>query len=324
MTLIFITILIFLVSLGLLVSAFYFFVEAPAARKRMWARLQAIGESSIHSPRTPEVLVVRKEVLGQTSAIGRLLLKSKLMVRLNLLLRQAAIRTNVFTLFTISAALALSVSLLGMGMNLPVSWWVILMIASASVPLLFIVWKRQRRFSKFEESFPDAIDLLARAVRAGHAFTTGLELISQEIPEPVSGEFAITHEQQNLGVPLTQALQNLTLRIPLPDVRVFVSALQVQHGSGGNLAEILDNLSSVIRERFKIARQIKVFTAQGRLTLYFLTVLSPLAAFLLFLVNPDYIIRLFQDPLGHKALAAAITLQILGYAVIRKIIRIEV
>ncbi len=324
MTLIFTTVLIFLVSLALLISAFYFFVEAPAARKKMRARLQAIQESSVHPPGTAEVHVVRKEVLSQTSPVGRVLLKSTLMVRLNLLLRQAAIRTSVATLFTISATLTLSVLLLGMGMNLPVPWLVIPMIAAASAPLLFVLGKRQHRFSKFEESFPDAIDLLARAVRAGHAFTTGLELISREMPEPVSGEFAVTYEQQNLGMPLSQALQNLTLRVSLPDVQVFVSALQVQSGSGGNLAEILDNLSSVIRERFKITRQIRVFTAQGRMTLYFLTMLSPLAAILLFLVNPDYIMRLFQDPLGHKALAAAITLQILGFAVIRKIIRIKV
>ena len=320
----FLTALIFLASFAILVSAFYFLVEGPAAKKRIQTRLQAVQESSFHPPPTPEMAIVRKEVLAQTSSLGRVLLQSPVMARLNLFVAQAAVQTSLLTLLTLSASLALGLFLLGMGINLSPMGLLIAVPVAGSAPFVVIAWKRQRRFSRFEESFPDAIDLLARAVRAGHAFTTGLELISQELPEPVSGEFAITYEQQNLGVPLDQALQNLTVRIPLPDVQIFVSALQVQHGSGGNLAEILDNLSSVIRERFKISRQIRVHTAQGKLTLYFLTVLPPMTAFLLFLLNPEYIMRLFQDPLGHTAIAAAITLQIVGYTVIRKIIQIKV
>ena len=174
-------------------------------------------------------------------------------------------------------------------------------------------------------------------MRAGHAFTTALELIAQELPEPVAGEFRITYEQQNFGMPLREALHNFTVRVPLSDVSFFVSALQVQRESGGNLAEILDNLAFVIRERFKILRQVKVFTAQGRMTLYLLTGLGPGAAALMLLVNPEYIGRFFKDPqpkvgifllgqvpLGSVMIGFAILLQIVGYLVIRKIIKIRV
>jgi tight adherence protein B len=161
-------------------------------------------------------------------------------------------------------------------------------------------------------------------VRAGHAFTTGLELIAKEMPDPLAREFRITYEQQNFGMPLKEALQNLSVRMPLPDVFFFTSALQIQRESGGNLGEILDNLATVIRERFKIQRQVRVVTAQGRMTLYMLMGLTPGFALLMYLRNPKYIGRLFTDPLGQKALGVTLALQVIGLLIIRKIIRIKV
>ena len=165
------------------------------------------------------------------------------------------------------------------------------------------------------------LDLLARAVRAGHAFTTGLELIGKEMPEPVASEFRMTFEQQNLGLPLREAFRNLLLRVPLSDVHVFVTALLIQRESGGNLAEILENLATIIRDRFKLVRQVKVFTAQGRITLYILSAVAPLLGLLIFLLNREYISILFTNPLGRKMLLTAIFLQIIGFFVIRKIIQ---
>ena len=189
------------------------------------------------------------------------------------------------------------------------------------IPSLVIAIKRQRRFLKFEEQFPDAIELLGRAVRAGHAFTTGLSLISKEMPSPIADEFERTYEQQNLGLPLKAAFENLMRRVPLTDVRIFVTALMIQRESGGNLAEILDNLASVIRDRFKLVRQIRVYTAQGRLSLYLLVAVPPIMALLLFSLDPEYIMRLFNDPLGNRFLIAGILMQVLGYFTIRKIIQ---
>ena len=200
----------------------------------------------------------------------------------------------------------------------------VIVLGTAAIPFAVIVVKRRRRLRKFEEVFPDAIDLLARAVRAGHAFTTGFSLIADEMPEPVSGEFRATFEQQNLGMPVVEALRNLSIRVPLPDVRIFLSALSIQKDSGGNLGEVLDNLSTVIRGRFKIQRQVQVYTAEGRISLYMLTAMPPIAGAVMYLTNPDYMMRLFRDPLGGQALAAAAAMQVVGYIIIRKIIRIKV
>jgi len=210
---------------------------------------------------------------------------------------------------------------IGILFGLPLIGLFILALLGAGIPFLVIVIKRQRRFAKFEEQFPDSIDLLARAVRAGHAFTTGLELIGKEMPDPLASEFRITYEQQNLGLPIREAFQNLLVRVPLPDVHVFVTALLIQRDSGGNLAEILENLANIIRERFKLMKQVKVYTAQGRITLYILTTVGPLLALVLYLMKPEFISLLYKDPLGQKMIILAAFLQIMGIFVIRKIIQ---
>ena len=158
----------------------------------------------------------------------------------------------------------------------------------------------RQRLARFDEQFPDAIDLLARAVRAGHAFTTGFELIAAEMPEPVAGEFRIVYDQQQLGLPLREALDQLALRVPSGDVMVFVSALQIQRETGGNLAEILDKLSHVIRERFKLHRQIRVFTAEGRMSLWVLIAVPFVAGLGMFVVNRDYLMPLLVTPGGPQ------------------------
>jgi len=183
---------------------------------------------------------------------------------------------------------------------------------------------RTKRFQKFEEKFPEAIDTLARAVRAGHAFTTALEMIANEVSEPVAGEFRQLYEEQKFGLPVRDALVNLAERIPLVDVKFFVTAVMLQRETGGNLAEILDNLSYVIRERFKILRQVRVHTAQGRLTMVLLMALPPTIVVLMQLLNPGFIRPLFTEWLGHVLIVVGIALQTMGYFVIRRIIRIQV
>ena len=178
--------------------------------------------------------------------------------------------------------------------------------------------RRTKRFQKFEELFPEAIDTLARAVRAGHAFTTALELIANEIAEPVASEFRKLFEEQKFGLPVRDALVNLTERVPLVDVKFFVTAVMLQRETGGNLAEILDNLSYVIRERFKIMRQVRVHTAQGRMTMMLLMGLPPIIIVTMQAMNPSFIRPLFDDPIGHVLLVVGITLQTIGYFVIRK------
>ena len=198
------------------------------------------------------------------------------------------------------------------------------MLIGFMMPYSYVSMKRQKRFTKFDELFPEAIDTLARAVRAGHAFTTALEMITNEINEPVAGEFRQLYEEQKFGMPVRDALMNLTERMPSVDVKFFVTAVMLQRETGGNLAEILDNLSYVIRERFKIQRQVRVYTAQGRLTMGLLMGMPPIIVVTMMLLNPAFIRPLFSDPIGHTLLVGGITLQTVGYFVIRKIIRIQV
>jgi tight adherence protein B len=192
------------------------------------------------------------------------------------------------------------------------------------VPYAYASHRRTKRFQAFEEKFPEAIDTLARAVRAGHAFTTALEMIANEVSEPVAGEFRQLYEEQKFGLPVRDALVNLADRVPLVDVKFFVTAVMLQRETGGNLAEILDNLSYVIRERFKILRQVRVHTAQGRLTMVLLMALPPTIVVIMMLINPGFIRPLFTEWLGHVGIVVGITLQTLGYFFIRKIIRIQV
>jgi tight adherence protein B len=324
MTLIIITILVFLMTMGLLISAAYFFLEVPAAKRQVRVRLASLQQVSIDGNIDFESQVVHDQILSTVPALNRILLQFPFIPRLQLFMTQAAIDMPIGTLLCISISLLFFASLISILARMPALMTLIAALGAGSLPFVAVAMKRRRRLRKFEELFPDAIDLLARAVRAGHAFTTGFSLIANEMPEPIAGEFRTTFEQQNLGLPLGEALRNLTIRVPLPDVRIFLAALTIQRESGGNLGEILDNLSIVIRERFKIYRQVQVFTAEGRLSLYILTAMPPISAVIMYLTNPSYMMRLFTDPLGHQFIAAAIAMQIVGYFVIRRIVRIKV
>jgi tight adherence protein B len=314
-------ILVFLASLALFIMALYFLIEAPATNRTLAKRLESVREVStaLHLNRESELL--RGDVLSRVPTFQRILSRFPVFIRLNLFLRQAGSKISVGMLLMFSAWLFISALFIGYLFDMAVPLDLLLSIAVASIPTVVIAIKRRRRLAKFEEQFPDAIDLLARAVRAGHAFTTGLDLIGSELSDPIAEEFRFTFEQQNLGLPLGDALKNLLGRVPIPDMHVFVTGLLIQRESGGNLAEILDSLSSVIRDRFKLARQVKVFTAQGRMSLYILTGLPPLTALMLYLLKPEYTSRLFTHPMGQRFVAGALILQVLGYLVIRKIIQ---
>jgi tight adherence protein B len=311
----------FLVMLGLCVSGIYFLVERPAARRRFQSRLTSMQQSL--GPVGPGG-ILRDDALSDIPALNRVLQRLPPVVGLQRALAQAGMATPVGTVLTMCLSLGLLALLAGLLLKMPGLLLLLLAGGAASAPLAVVFSRRQRRLARFEELFPDAIDLLARAVRAGHAFTTAFELIANETPDPLASEFRIAFDQQNLGMPLREALENLTSRVPLPDVLFFVSALQIQRESGGNLAEILDKLSYVIRERFKILRQVKVFTAEARMSLYILTAVPPITALLMFFVNRTYIMELFSTPIGQKMLATGIVLQVMGFFVMKQITRLKV
>jgi len=194
----------------------------------------------------------------------------------------------------------------------------------AAFPYLYLRRKRTSRLAAFEEQFPEALDFLARSMRAGHAFTISLRMASDDLPDPLGLEFRTLFNEQNLGAPLDTALYNLAERIPLLDVRFFVSAVILQKQTGGNLGEILTRLGQVIRQRFQLKGQVKAASAHGRITALVLTVLPAATAILMMMAAPTYLKSMFDDPDGKKLIAGSIVGQILGQLLIRKIIRIKV
>ena len=191
-------------------------------------------------------------------------------------------------------------------------------------PFMFLRHAASRRLAKFEEQFPEAIDLIARALRAGHAFTTGLGMVADEVEEPVRTEFRLLHDRQNYGMPLPDALKSLAVRVPLLDARFFATAVLTQRESGGNLSEVLDGLSKLIRERFKLKRQVRTLSAHGRITGWVLAALPIALAGLMFVISPEHIGLLFTDPLGVRMIVAAGVLQVIGFIAMQRIVNIEI
>jgi tight adherence protein B len=194
---------------------------------------------------------------------------------------------------------------------------------TAWLPFAYVRYMRNRRMLKFEEQFPEAIDLLSRALRAGHALTTGLSMVAEELPEPIGPEFQTLYDQQNFGLPVSQALKNFADRIPTMDARFFVTAVLTQKEAGGNLSEVLDNLSTIIRDRFKVKRQVRVISAHGRITGWVLSALPTALALFFCLLNPEKYANFYKDPLGMQLIAGALFLQLVGVLIIKKIVKIE-
>ncbi|RLS52219.1 MAG: secretion protein [Planctomycetota bacterium] len=194
----------------------------------------------------------------------------------------------------------------------------------AVLPINWLLWRRGRRLKKFGDQLPEALALIARALRSGHSLASGLKVVCDEMQEPVSKEFTGAYEEQNLGVPLDAALKNMYKRMPNLDFKFFVTAVAIQRQSGGDLAEILDKISYVTRERQKLLGQVQALTGEGRISGLVLMLL-PIAIFLaVWRVNPDYVMVLFTEPMGRKMIGVAIFLQIIGAYSIKKIIQIKV
>src|SRR5579862_4120005 len=316
----------FVVFVVVALAAFY--LGTLFDRRNVQARV--IKERLASERKTPErapeeeLALLRDEQLSNIPAIDTLLRRSARVTDLQKLLVQGGIELRAGNFLGISALAGVAATILGYAASkrIDVAW--ISLLVGFVLPYSYASFRRTKRFEKFEELFPEAIDTLARAVRAGHAFTTALEMITNEVAEPVAGEFRQLYEEQKFGMPVRDALLNLTERVPLVDVKFFVTAVMLQRETGGNLAEILDNLSYVIRERFKIQRQVRVYTAQGRLTMAFLMGMPPVVVGLLMVMSPEFVRPLFNDPIGHTLLVAGLTLQTIGYFVIKRIIKIQV
>ncbi|GIW94092.1 MAG: secretion protein [Pirellulaceae bacterium] len=244
-------------------------------------------------------------------------------LRLGRLLEQAGIRLSSKQFCLVSLALASGAAAL-MAAFVGWVWMIPAAVVAGSLPACVVWFQRRRRLQAFARQLPDALELVARALRAGHSLAAGIHLVGQEMAEPIGGEFRRCYEQQNLGVALEEALQEMTERVPNLDLRFFATAVILQRQTGGDLAEILDKISRLIRERFQIWGQIQALTGEGRLSGIVLLALPPVLFVVMYFLNPDYCLVLFRDPMGQKMLLGAVVMQVLGALVIRKIVNIEV
>jgi len=245
--------------------------------------------------------------------------------RLREMIEQAGLKWHPGRLLHGCMGLFLAGAALGLSALPPANraWALLPGVVLGSAPLLYVARKRRSRLRKFEEQFPESLDFIARSMRAGHAFSVSLEMVYSEFQEPLAGEFRRAFDEQNLGLPLDTALEKMAKRVPSMDVHFFVSAVLLQKRTGGNLAELLEKLAGLIRERFKLRGRIRAISAHGRMTGTVLSMIPASVALIMFYVNPDYVMFFVTDPLGHMMAGGAVLMQLLGFAIIKKIVTIE-
>ena len=296
-------------------------VAAAIERKKLDERLREVGQSMIEMP---DVSVIKQLQQGKLAGLERMLGHTSAGPKLSKLIEQSGTQTTpgaiaVFSLVSAFVMWFLTTLFVHAPLVGPLS-----ILIGLSLPTVVLVRRRSVRLRKFEEQFPEALDMLSRALRAGHAFQTALGTASEELTEPVGVELKKVFDQQNFGLPLNDALKELADRVPLVDVKFFITAVAIQRESGGNLAEILDNLAHVVRERFKVLREVRTHTAHGRFTGFVLMALPAFLAVALSLIAPDQMEPLFTAPLGKMMVACAIVMQTIGFFWIRHVIKIEV
>ena len=313
---------VFVAVLAIVLGAYFLFVVRPEdqEQRKLKKRLTAGGRTSA----IRAAIVKEAEQLSSVSMVDALLTRAKVIVAPSQrLIEQAGSKMTVGR-FLLSTGCAAAIPML---IVMRVTGRFGVAIAAAAffgvVPYLWLRRQRTKRLLKFEEQFPEGIDLIARALRAGHTFQTGLSMVADEIEAPVGTEFRLLFDRQNFGMPLTEALRNFAERVPVLDAKFFATAVLTQRDAGGNMAEVLDNLSSVIRDRFKIKRQVRVISAHGRITGWVLAGLPPSLAGVFMILSPKHMQTLFTDPIGINLLLIAGVLQLIGTVIIRKIVNIE-
>jgi tight adherence protein B len=295
-------------------------------RRKLETRLEEISQApeDTSTPAAKVKALLKTKEEGPLPAVDRLFAGTDRGTAFTHWIEQTGVKLSISALLLMTLASGFGVAML-VSFAVRASWGLpVGFAAGCAIPYLVLNVKRGRRLRAFEEQFPEALDLIARALKAGHAFATGLKMVADEMPEPVGPEFRKTFDEQNFGLPLKDALENLTHRVPSLDVRFFSTAVLIQRETGGNLSEILENLAHVVRERFKILRQVRVYTAHGRLTGYVLLALPAVLCIALSFINPDHMNTLFRERMGQTLLMIAGAMQFIGYVWIRQVVKIEV
>jgi tight adherence protein B len=319
-----ISFLVFVFGLFLVFGAYLLATHGSDAKR---ARLQKrLSDALMHSAHTDDVEVVlaRNELMSEIPAINRALVELQAALQLKRMIDQADLHITPSRLVMFSGMAAA----LGAMAAAVVTTFLIAIIAAgfvaAALPFVHVYWRRKKRFDSFLEQLPDALDLMSRGLSAGHAFAEALQMVSAEMPEPIAGEFRKTYEEQNLGLSLKLALENLTQRMPLLDLRMCVTAVLIQRETGGNLAEILEKVAHTIRERFRIMGDLKTLTTSSRMSAWLLCGLPIFVTFVITFMNPEYMSILWKDRRGHYLIATALFLQVTGMLIVRRILNIKI
>jgi tight adherence protein B len=316
------TIATFGICLVIVLGAYWLFVVLPEDRtgRKLRQRLkpgrtETVGGSKL-TRRDPRVSALK----GLDKALGQ---SGHLFKPLRLMVERSGLPISVELVFV--AALAAAAGVFGLALLVTKLMWfsTIVGLGAAAVPFIVVRVAESRRVQQFEDQFPQAVDLIASSLRAGHAFTTGVLLVADELQDPLGAEFRLLYDQQNYGMPVPDALKAFARRVPLLDARFFITAVLTQREAGGNLAEVLDNLSNVIRERSRVKRQVRVSSAHGRITGWVLSGMPPVLAGIMMVVAPEHMRGFISDPLGVRMIIAAVILQVIGTLAIRRIVNVE-
>jgi tight adherence protein B len=316
-----IAVLVFLMVLSIVFGAYVLFVVRPesgserAVRARLRGRrVRIVNESVVKTRQRLSVLHFLDAALNRST--GLLAPLAALVAGSGLQVTPGAVLLACFFAATMTMAIAAQ-------FRMPLLVILIAAILAFMLPLAVVRRAAAKRMSQFEEGFPEAMDLIARALRAGHALPTALQMVGEEMSDPIGGEFRTLFDQQNFGMSLPEALSAFAERIPLIDARFFVTAVMTQREMGGNLSEVLDRLAGVIRDRFKVKRHVRSVSAHGRITGVVLGLLPPAVAGVLFVISPQHMRLLTDDPLGVQMVVSAVVLQTIGVLIIRRIIDVE-
>ena len=310
------------------ISRYFKSSDLDRIKARLSGTTKAKSRKKLKSGAPAQQTVIHQTDAPKNRFAHMLVEKSNLGPKIRIFLEQAGLRWQPSRLVHLSLVLFLAGFAVAWVMLPALPWLqalaVVAGLAAGAGPYLYVRFKRRSRLKRFEELFPEALEFVSRSMRAGHAFSVSLEMIHREFQEPLSGEFRRTFEEHNLGLPIEVALQKLAARVPSLDVHFFVAAVLMQKRTGGNLAEILDKLAYVIRERFKLRGRIRAVSAHGRMTATTLSLIPIVVAVLMFYTNPDYVKFFFTDDVGNMMLGGAVFLQLVGYVVMTKIVNIEV
>jgi tight adherence protein B len=318
-----IVLLLVFVSVILLVEGAWLLWRARhgAAAVRLQRRLDLVGRKSDTDAQRP---LLRSRRLSELSMLARALSGVAVAARLNNLIAQAGLHWTVARLLLTSVTAGVAGLALGMLAAQPFIVSLALAGMLAALPWMWVTWKRGRRLRRLEQQLPEALDLIGRAVRAGHSLPLGIQLLADEMPDPIAAEFRLVHEQVSFGVSLQQALAGLCERVPLTDYRYFAVAVLIQRQSGGNLTEVLGNLSQLIRERLKLLSRIRILTSEGRMSARTLALLPFVLGALLYWANPSFMRPLWTDPIGLGMLRVLLSMMLLGIIVLSRITKIRV